>query len=86
MQIIAATRGQSGLRRMDVSMQRVSQCLARTVIRALDWMGNVSLAFLTPAGMPITFGAFGFVLGHVEAVLFNALARVHGGLDIIFSK
>ena len=46
----------------------------------LNW-GTV-LAFGALIGMPLIFGAAGFVLGVVEGVLFNILSRWTGGMDV----
>jgi hypothetical protein len=43
-----------------------------------------ALAFLALIGMPITFAAFGFIVGLVEAVLYNPFARWLGGLEMDF--
>ncbi|RMG38761.1 MAG: hypothetical protein D6732_04780 [Methanobacteriota archaeon] len=42
------------------------------------------LAFGALIGMPLIFGACGFVLGMIEAVIYNVLARWFGGIDITF--
>jgi hypothetical protein len=47
---------------------------------------GTALAFLALIGMPVTFGACGFVLGLVEAVLFNAFAQWVGGVSIDFME
>lgn len=45
---------------------------------------GIALAFLALIGMPIIFAAFGFILGIVEAVLFNFFSRWFGGIEIDF--
>lgn len=47
---------------------------------------GTALAFLALAGMPAIFGAAGFVLGLLEAVLFNLLASWFGGMDLDFGQ
>jgi len=44
------------------------------------------LAFGALIGMPIIFAIGGFILGIVEALLFNWVARWFGGLDIDFEN
>ena len=45
---------------------------------------GTALAFLALIGMPITFATFGFLLGLIEAVLYNLLAGWFGGVEIDF--
>jgi len=40
------------------------------------------LAFGALVGMPIVFGAFGFISGAVGAVLYNLTARRSGGIEM----
>lgn len=40
------------------------------------------LAFLAIIGMPILFAVIGFIIGVVEAFLFNVVARRFGGLKL----
>jgi hypothetical protein len=47
---------------------------------------GTALAFLALIGMPIMFAAFGFIVGLVEAVLYNLLARLFGGMEIDFEE
>ena len=44
------------------------------------------LAFGALIGMPIIGATFGFLLGLVEAVLYNLLARWFGGIKIDFER
>ncbi|HHG91259.1 MAG TPA: hypothetical protein ENJ90_12405 [Devosia sp.] len=44
------------------------------------------LAFFALVGMPIAFGLFGFVLGLVEAVLFNLSPRWFGEIELDFER
>jgi len=50
--------------------------------QGLSW-GTV-LAFGALIGMPIIFAVVGFLLGIVEAILYNLFAGWFGGLDINF--
>jgi len=45
---------------------------------------GTALAFLALVGMPIVFAAIGGMVGLVEAVLYNLLARRFGGLEMDF--
>jgi hypothetical protein len=45
---------------------------------------GTALAFLALIGMPIMFAAFGFIVGLLEAVLYNLFARWFDGLEIDF--
>jgi hypothetical protein len=45
---------------------------------------GTGLAFLALIGMPIIFSAFGFILGLVEAYLFNLTAKWIGGINLDF--
>lgn len=47
---------------------------------------GTALAFLALIGMPIIFATFGFVLGLVEAILYNLLSRWFGGIEIDFEQ
>lgn len=47
---------------------------------------GTALAFFALIGMPVTFAASGFVLGLVEALLFNGFARWFGGLETDFGR
>jgi len=44
------------------------------------------LAFGALIGMPIIFAFFGFILGFVEAVLYNLFARWLGGVEVSFER
>lgn len=44
------------------------------------------LAFGALIGMPLIFATGGFVLGLVEAVLYNVLAKKIGGLNLEFQQ
>jgi hypothetical protein len=44
--------------------------------------GGTALAFLAIVGMPLLFGACGFVVGIIEAALYNVLVRWWGGMRI----
>tara|TARA_Y100000310_G_C20457750_1_gene703861 strand:+ start:431 stop:751 length:321 start_codon:yes stop_codon:yes gene_type:complete len=44
------------------------------------------LAFGALIGMPILFGAFGFILGIIEAILYNLFAKLFGGIEIDFKQ
>jgi len=44
------------------------------------------LAFGALLGMPIIFAMVGFILGILEAVLFNIFARWFGDIDLDFEK
>ena len=43
---------------------------------------GTALAFFALLGMPVIFAAFGFILGLLEAYLFNIVAKWIGGIDI----
>lgn len=45
---------------------------------------GTALAFLALIGMPIIFAAFGFIVGLIEAVLYNLFAGWFGGVEIDF--
>lgn len=49
---------------------------------AVNW--GTALAFLALIGMPIVFALGGAILGLVEAMLFNLVARRLGGIEIDF--
>jgi len=44
------------------------------------------LAFLALIGMPIVFAAFGFIIGIIEAFLYNLISRWIGGFELNFEK
>ena len=44
--------------------------------------GGTALAFLAIVGMPILFGACGFIVGILEAALYNLSLRWWGGIAI----
>lgn len=44
------------------------------------------LAFGALVGMPVIFASIGFLVGIVEAVLYNLFARWFGGLKLNFDK
>ena len=43
---------------------------------------GTAIAFLALVGMPAIFGTLGLVVGAVEALVYNFLARWFGGLEI----
>ena len=43
---------------------------------------GTALAFLALIGMPVMFAAFGFVLGLIQAPLYNLFATRFGGIEI----
>ena len=45
---------------------------------------GTGLAFLALLGIPIIFAAFGFILGLLEAYLFNIFAKWFGGIQLDF--
>ena len=45
---------------------------------------GTALAFLALIGIPITFGVFGFIVGLIEAFLYNILVRWFGGISLDF--
>ncbi len=47
---------------------------------------GTALAFLALIGMPITFAAFGFVVGLIEAFLYSLFAKWYGGIEIDFGQ
>lgn len=48
----------------------------------INW--GTLLAFLALIGIPIIFVITGFILGLIEAILFNLLAKKYGGIEIDF--
>ncbi len=65
------------------------------VLVSIGWVSSASastpglslgtvLAFGALLGMPIIFAAFGFVVGLIEAVLFNLFSRWFGGIELDF--
>jgi hypothetical protein len=44
------------------------------------------LAFGALIGMPLIFATFGFMLGLIEALLYNLFARWFGGIEIDFEQ
>ena len=44
------------------------------------------LAFGALVGMPIIFATFGFIVGLIEAFLYNLFARGFGGIEIDFEQ
>jgi energy-converting hydrogenase Eha subunit A len=65
-----------------VSIGWISSLVASTPGLSL---GTV-LAFGALIGMPIIFASFGFILGLIEAILFNFFARWFGGIEINFES
>jgi len=47
---------------------------------------GTALAFLALIGMPLIFASCGFVVGLIEAVLYNLFARWFGGIEIDFEQ
>ena len=45
---------------------------------------GTALALLSIIGMPIMFATFGFILGIVEAILYNLFASWFGGINMDF--
>ncbi len=43
---------------------------------------GTALAFMALIGMPLLFGAAGFVAGGIGAVFYNLLARRFGGIEV----
>tara|TARA_Y100000310_G_C20628048_1_gene787048 strand:+ start:411 stop:731 length:321 start_codon:yes stop_codon:yes gene_type:complete len=63
------------------------------VLVSIGWLSSASastpglsfgtvLAFGALVGMPIIFATFGFILGLVEALLYNLFARRFGGIEM----
>ena len=48
--------------------------------------GGTALAFMALIGMPATFAGFGFVVGLIEALLYNLFARWSGGMEIDYGQ
>ena len=46
----------------------------------VNW--GTALAFLALIGMPILFATFGFMVGLIEAFLYNLFARRIGGIEL----
>jgi hypothetical protein len=46
----------------------------------VNW--GTALAFLALLGMPILFATFGFMVGLIEAFLYNLFARRIGGVEL----
>lgn len=55
-------------------------------ISTIGLNSGTALAFLAPIGMPVIFGVFGFILGIVEAVLYNLSTSWFGGIGIDFEQ
>ncbi|MDH3216345.1 MAG: hypothetical protein OEN01_08640 [Candidatus Krumholzibacteria bacterium] len=47
---------------------------------------GTALAFLALIGMPIVFAAAGFIVGLIEAFLYNLIARWFGGIEMDFEQ
>lgn len=47
---------------------------------SVNW--GTALAFLALLGMPILFGTFGFIIGIVEAILYNIITKRCGGIAL----
>jgi ABC-type multidrug transport system permease subunit len=47
---------------------------------------GTALAFLALIIMPIMFATFGFIVGLIEAFLYNLFARWFGGIEIDFEQ
>lgn len=45
---------------------------------------GTALAFMALIGMPVVFAVFGFVVGMLEALLYNVVASRFGGLEVAF--
>jgi len=69
--------------------------LAIDTLVSIGWISSPStpglsfgtvLAFGALIGIPIIFAAFGFVLGLIEAFLFNILARWFGWINLDFEQ
>jgi len=67
------------------------------VLVSIGWVSSASastpglgfgtvLAFGALIGMPIIFAAFGFIVGVIEAFLYNLVARRFGGMEIDFDQ
>jgi hypothetical protein len=63
------------------------------VLVSIGWVSSASastpglgfgtvLAFGALIGMPIIFATFGFIIGLIEAFLYNLFARWFGGIDL----
>jgi hypothetical protein len=65
-----------------VSIGRISSASASTP--GLGF-GTV-LAFGALLGMPIIFATFGFIVGFIEAILYNLLAGWFGGIEMDFEQ
>lgn len=46
---------------------------------------GTALAFLALIGMPVVFGVSGFILGILEALLYNLFAKWIGSLNVDFN-
>ena len=47
---------------------------------------GTALAFLALIGMPIIFAMFGFIVGLIEAFLYNLFAKWFSGIEIDFEQ
>ena len=47
---------------------------------------GTALAFLALIAMPIIFAIFGFMIGLIEALLYNLFARWSGGIEVDFEQ
>lgn len=48
--------------------------------------GGPALAFFALIGMPLIFAACGFIVGAIEAVLYNLVAGWFGGIEMDFKQ
>jgi hypothetical protein len=48
--------------------------------------GGTALAFLALIGMPLIFATCGFIVGLIEAFLYNLLAGWFGGIEMDFGQ
>jgi len=47
---------------------------------------GTALAFFALIGMPISYAAFGFLLGLIEAFLYNLFTKWFGGIEMDFKQ
>ena len=47
---------------------------------------GTALAFFALIGMPLSFGIFGFIMGLIEAFLYNLFAKWLGRIEIDFER
>ncbi len=50
---------------------------------SVNW--GTALAFVALIAMPLIFAVFGFIVGLIEAILYNLFAKWFGGIELDFN-